>query len=47
MKNLLFGLIPNGAGVIEDQAGFFDRLYLSIALGTSVPTTFSESCTFI
>ena len=47
MKDLLLGFVADGAGVIEDQPGLFDRLHLAISLGESVPTTFSESWTFI
>ena len=47
VKDLLLGLVADGAGVVEHQAGLFDRLDLAVALGTSVPTTFSESWAFI
>src|SRR5439155_965726 len=33
MKDLLFGLIADGAGVVEDEAGVFDGRNLAIALG--------------
>src|SRR5439155_25644410 len=33
VKDLLFGLIADGAGVVEDEAGVFDGRNLAIALG--------------
>jgi hypothetical protein len=32
VKDLLLGLVADGAGVVEDQAGFFFRLDLPVAL---------------
>src|SRR5215467_1967430 len=32
MENFLLGLVANGAGVVENQVGLFDRLYLGISL---------------
>jgi len=31
VENFLFGLVPDGAGVVENQVGLLDRLHLLIA----------------
>src|SRR6476646_7732712 len=33
MKDLLFGLVANRTGVIENQSGLFDRGHLAVSLG--------------
>ena len=33
MKDFLLGFVPDGAGVVEDQAGVFDGRNLAVALG--------------
>ena len=47
VEDLLLGFVANGAGVVEDQPGLFDGGTCRYPWDRSVPTTFSESWTFI
>jgi hypothetical protein len=47
MEHLLLRLVADAARVVENQVGLRGRFHLLIAAASSVPTTFSESCTFI